>query len=302
MLKQITILSGKGGTGKTTLAASLAELADKIVLADCDVDAPDLHMLMKPEILEEEEFRSSKVAFIDEAECVECGRCEEFCRFEAVKKIGQGFKIDPVLCEGCGVCVYVCLSDAVRLIEQVNGHSYISKIENGFMSHALLDPGEENSGKLVSVVRQNAQNIAKKKNIGLILNDGSPGIGCPVIASIGGVDLGIVVAEPTLSGIHDMERALGVLNHFKVHPAVCVNKCDINADNTEKIESYCVEHNVDLIGKIPFDVAVREALVLGQTPIEHSPESRVCKEIFSIFEKIRVFLDQKENMREKYEI
>jgi MinD superfamily P-loop ATPase len=289
MLRQITVLSGKGGTGKTTLVASLAVLARNVVVTDCDVDAPDLHILLKPEIIEEQEFGSSKEAVIDETKCTECGKCEENCRFNAI----NGITVDPFLCEGCGVCAYICPVEAVELKEKLNGHAYISKIKYGFMSHALLNPGEENSGKLVSLVRQNATKITEKEKIDLILNDGPPGIGCPVIASIGGTDLGLVVVEPTLSGIHDMKRALGLLNHFNVKPLICVNKFDINVENTQMIENYCMENDLKLIGKIPFDTAIREALVLGQSPIEHSPKSKASREIYFVWDRIGLVLNQK---------
>jgi MinD superfamily P-loop ATPase len=281
-LKQITVLSGKGGTGKTTLVASLAVLAGNIVVTDCDVDAPDLHMLLKPEIIKEQEFRGGKVAVINKAKCIDCGKCEEECRFNAIKDV----KVDPVLCEGCGVCAYICPAEAIELREQVCGHAYISKIKYGFMSHARLNPGEENSGKLVTLVRQNARQTAEDHNLDLILNDGSPGIGCPVIASISGVDLGVIVVEPTLSGIHDMERALKLLEHFKVKPMVGINKYDLNIQNTEGIEEFCADNDVDVVGKVSFDPIVTEAMVSGKPVLEHSPESKVSKEIKDVWEKI----------------
>lgn len=281
-MKQITVLSGKGGTGKTTLVASLAVLAGNIVVTDCDVDAPDLHMLLKPEIIKEQEFRGGKVAVINKAKCIDCGKCEEECRFNAIKDV----KVDPVLCEGCGVCAYICPAEAIELREQVCGHAYISKIKYGFMSHARLNPGEENSGKLVTLVRQNARQTAEDHNLDLILNDGSPGIGCPVIASISGVDLGVIVVEPTLSGIHDMERALKLLEHFKVKPMVGINKYDLNIQNTEGIEEFCADNDVDVVGKVSFDPIVTEAMVSGKPVLEHSPESKVSKEIKDVWEKI----------------
>ena len=218
-MKQITVLSGKGGTGKTTLVASFAALTQKTVITDCDVDAPDLHLLLGPQIVQTQKFIGSKVAAIDEEKCIQCGKCEELCRFNAI----ENFSVDPVLCEGCGVCAYICPVDAVELTERVSGYAFISKTKYGPMSHARLNPGEENSGKLVTLVMQNAKQIAETENCTLILNDGPPGIGCPVIASLGGVDMGLVVVEPTLSGIHDMERALGLLKHFKIPSLVCIN-------------------------------------------------------------------------------
>jgi MinD superfamily P-loop ATPase len=281
-LKQITVISGKGGTGKTTLTASFAALAGNVVVADCDVDAPNLHMLLKPEIVSTQEFRGGKKATINETKCTKCGECEKKCRFSAIKAL----KVDRVLCEGCGVCAYVCPAGAVDLREEVSGYAYVSKTAYGFMSHARLSPGEENSGKLVSVVRQNARNIAEENDVEIVLNDGPPGIGCPVIASLSSVDVGVVVVEPTLSGIHDMERALKLLDHFQVYPAVCINKYDINADNTRKIVAYCRDNGISVAGKISYDPLVLKAMVSGKPVPEYSPRSRVSREIEEVWSKV----------------
>jgi MinD superfamily P-loop ATPase len=281
LVKEITVLSGKGGTGKTSVTASLAVLAQNAVLTDCDVDAPDLHMLLKPEVLEKLEFKASRVAVLDEELCVQCGKCEEHCRFGAIEKQ----VIDPILCEGCGVCVYVCPVAAIELEKRISGYAFISKTKYGPMSHALLNPGEENSGKLVSLVRKNAKKIAEKEHCELIINDGPPGIGCPVIASVGGVDVGLIVVEPTLSGIHDMERAQGLLNHFKIPSLVCVNKYDLNEENTSRIEEFCSSNGVKVVGKIPFDPVVTEAMVAGKPVIKYSPESSVSKAIEELWKQ-----------------
>jgi MinD superfamily P-loop ATPase len=281
MVKEITVISGKGGTGKTSLTASFAVLTQHAVLTDCDVDAPDLHMLLKPEILETQEFKASKVAVIDQDTCVQCGKCEEHCRFGAIEKP----VVDPILCEGCGVCVYVCPVAAVELEKRVSGYAFISKTKYGLMSHALLNPGEENSGKLVALVRQNAKMVAEKEKCELIINDGPPGIGCPVIASLGGVDMGLIVTEPTLSGIHDMERALGLLNHFKIPALVCVNKYDINEENTSRIAEFCASNDVEVVGKIPFDPIVTEAMVAGKPIVEYAPKSNVSKAIEELWKR-----------------
>jgi MinD superfamily P-loop ATPase len=281
MVKEITVISGKGGTGKTSLTASFAVLTQHAVLTDCDVDAPDLHMLLKPEILETQEFKASKVAVIDQDTCVQCGKCEEHCRFGAIEK----HVVDPILCEGCGVCVYVCPVAAVEMEKRVSGYAFISKTKYGLMSHALLNPGEENSGKLVSLVRRNAKKVAENENCDLIINDGPPGIGCPVIASVGGVDLGLIVVEPTLSGIHDMERAFGLLRHFKVPALVCVNKCDLNEENTERIVEFCESNGVEVVGKIPFDPIVTEAMVAGKPIVEYAPKSNVSHAIKELWER-----------------
>ena len=281
MVKEITVLSGKGGTGKTSVTGSLAVLAEKAVLTDCDVDAPDLHMLLKPEVLEKQEFKASRVAVMDKELCVQCGKCEDHCRFGAIESL----LIDPVLCEGCGVCEYICPVAAIELEKRVSGYAFISKTKYGPMSHALLNPGEENSGKLVSLVRRNAKKVAEKENCDLIINDGPPGIGCPVIASVGGADVGLIVVEPTLSGIHDMERALGLLKHFKIPALVCINKYDLNEDNTARIAEFCRSTGVKIVGKIPFDPIVTEAMVGGKSILEYSPGSRVSKAIEEMWKK-----------------
>ncbi len=282
MTKEITILSGKGGTGKTSVTASLAVLAKNAVLTDCDVDAPDLHMLLNPEVLETQEFKASRVATIDHDICVQCKKCEEHCRYGAI----TNQVVDPILCEGCGVCVYVCPLAAIKLEKRVSGQAYISKTKYGLMSHALLNPGEENSGKLVALVRKNAKTIAEKNKRDLIINDGPPGIGCPVIASVGGVDLGVIVVEPTLSGIHDMKRALDLLSHFKIPALVCVNKYDLNMENSSTIEEFCKTNGIEVVGKIPFDSIVTEAMVAANPVIEYAPESSVSKAIKQLWKNI----------------
>ena len=282
-MRQLTILSGKGGTGKTSITASFAVLAKNAVVADCDVDAPDLHMLLHPEVIEMKQFKGSKLAIIDETKCTKCGLCREKCAFDAVT---GDLKIDAIACEGCGVCAAVCPANAIALIERISGSSYVSKTKYGFMAHAILYPGESNSGKLVTVVRQNAKIVAEKEKSDLIIIDGSPGIGCPVIASITGVDAGLVVTEPTLSGIHDLERVLRLLNHFHVTPFVCVNMFDINKSNTKKILSFCGENSVEVVGRIPFSPEVTEAMTNGKTIVEYSPRSIVARKIVSMWEKI----------------
>jgi MinD superfamily P-loop ATPase len=291
-MKQITVLSGKGGTGKTTITASFAVLAKNAVVADCDVDAPDLHMLLHPQIIRTQEFKGSKLAAIDESKCVKCGLCREKCRFNAIT---ENFKVDSFSCEGCGVCTIVCPTNAITLTERISGHAYISKTRYGFMAHAMLSPGEANSGKLVTLVRQNAKTLAEKENSNLIIIDGSPGIGCPVIASVTGVDVGLVVTEPTMSGIHDLKRALQLLKHFNVPPFVCVNMYDVNRDNTDRILSFCKGNSVKIAGRIPFNPKVTEAMVNGKTIIEYSPESDVSKEIENIWRKMCLFLKSGSN-------
>jgi MinD superfamily P-loop ATPase len=283
-MKQLTILSGKGGTGKTTITASLAVLARNAVLADCDVDAPDLHMLLHPEVIKTQEFKGSKLAVIDKTKCDNCGFCREKCRFDAIT---EAIEVDPIACEGCGVCAAICPTDAITMIERVSGYAYISKTKYGFMAHASLIPGEANSGKLVTLVRQNARILSEKENSDLIIIDGPPGIGCPVIASVTGVDVGLVVTEPTISGIHDLQRALQLLKHFGVTPLVAVNMHDINLDNTEKILRFCKENSIEVVGRVPFNPKVTEAMVNGKTILEYSPESDAAKEIENIWKSCK---------------
>jgi len=264
-MKQLTVISGKGGTGKTTLLASLAFLVrGDAVLADCDVDAPDLHLLLDPEIVETRDFMGLQVARIDASECTQCGECEENCRFEAI----EDFQVDPRHCEGCRVCTLVCPVDAVSMVDQVSGHAYVSRTRFGTMIHAHLIPGEEASGKLVTMVRELAHEVAESEHKDLVLIDGSPGIGCPVIASITGADLALIMTEPTLSGVHDLERIVGVTLHFGVETLVCINKYDLNLEVTEQIERWCREMGIGMAEKLPFDPGVVDAMVSRKTVIE----------------------------------
>ncbi|CAD7767217.1 MAG: Electron transport complex subunit RsxB [Candidatus Argoarchaeum ethanivorans] len=282
-MKQITIISGKGGTGKTTLVASFAALAENVVIADCDVDAPDLHLLLHPEIVKREEFRGSKVAAMDKTKCIECGRCEEACRFNAISNTESGYAVNQARCEGCGVCVFVCEQEAIRLEEHVSGHAFISKTKYGTMAHAQLNIAEEASGKLVTVVRNNSQQVAEEEGSDLILIDGSPGIGCPVIASLTGVDLALVITEPTMSGLHDLVRILDVTRHFGIASTVCINKYDINEENSRKITDFCQEREIAIVKNIPYDSVVTDAMVAGIPVVEFSDcaVSDAIKEIWA---------------------
>ncbi len=285
-MRQITIISGKGGTGKTTLVASFAALAENIVIADCDVDAPDLHLLLHPEVVKREEFKGLDVAAMDKSKCIECGICEAACRFKAISDTGSGYEVNPTRCEGCGVCVFVCDQDAIRLEERVSGYAFISKTKYGTMAHAQLNIAEEASGKLVTVVRSNAQRVAEEEGSELILIDGSPGIGCPVIASLTGVDLALVVTEPTMSGLHDLERILDVTRHFGITSVVCINKYDINEANSRRITGFCQERGVTIVRNIPYDPVVTEAMVAAMPVVEFS-DGAVSDAIREIWVSIR---------------
>jgi len=285
-MKQITILSGKGGTGKTTVAASFAALSRNAVFADCDVDASNLHLLLNPEVEETIEFTGLKLAVIDPSKCIQCGLCEEKCRFDAI----HGFEVDPIHCEGCGVCVHVCPAEAIDFVDRVCGHAYISRTRYGPMSHARLKPGMENSGKLVTLVMQNAKKLAEEGSRDLVIVDGPPGIGCPVIASLSEIDYGLVVVEPTLSGIHDLKRALKLLDHFKVEPLVCINKYDLNEENTAEIGEFCAEEGVAVVGLIPFDPEVTRAMVAGLPVVEYAPSSPASEAIKETWEMMSIHL------------
>ncbi|HEY33094.1 MAG TPA: 4Fe-4S binding protein [Dehalococcoidia bacterium] len=273
-MKEIIVLSGKGGTGKTTIVGSFAALAKRKVLADCDVDAADLHLLLSPSEQQKSEFWSGQVARIDEDSCTECGLCQELCRFNAIKD----FRVDPVSCEGCGFCSHICPVEAITMRENMSGYWFISDTSYGPLVHARLGIAQENSGKLVAAVRQQAKQIANERNLDYIISDGPPGIGCPVISSLSGVNLALLVTEPTLSGMHDLERVLGVCRHFGVVPLVCINKCDLNEENTQHIESSCLDQGVKIAGKISFDNIVTQSIVKGIPVVEHS-DGRVSEEI-----------------------
>ena len=284
-MKEIVILSGKGGTGKTTIVGSFAALAKGKVLADCDVDAADLHLLLSPSERQKSEFWSGQVVCIDEDRCTECGLCQKLCRFNAIKY----FRVDPVSCEGCGFCSHICPAEAITMKENMSGYWFISDTRYGPLVHARLGIAQENSGKLVAVVRQQAKQIAENEVKDLIISDGPPGIGCPVISSLSGTSLALLVTEPTLSGMHDLERVLGVCRHFGVPAMVCINKYDLNEENTRQIESHCLSQGVEIAGKVPFDNVVTESIVQGVPVVEYS-SGRVTQEIERMWHTLSIML------------
>lgn len=265
-MKELVIISGKGGTGKTSITASFAALAENPVLADCDVDAADLHLVLGPEILASEPFVSGRAAVIRADDCTQCGLCEEICRFGAV----TNFAVDPLSCEGCGACVEFCPAKTIDFPEQECGTWHRSVTRHGPMVHARMHPGAENSGKLVSLVRSEARKIGEAENRDILLVDGPPGIGCPVIASITGADAVLVVTEPTLSGEHDLKRVMQLAGHFKIPVMICVNKWDINESMTRRIETLAVSMGAKRAGRIPYDAAVTAAQVNGCALVEQS--------------------------------
>ncbi len=271
-MKQIVIISGKGGTGKTSLVASLAALAGTSVLADCDVDAADLHLVVGPSPVERSDFVGGKRAVIDPERCNDCESCVDLCRFGAINGSSTDRTVDPLACEGCGVCAWFCPEQAISLVDAIEGEWYRSETRFGPMVHARLHPAGENSGKLVSLLRAEARSTAEERKIETVLIDGSPGIGCPVIASITGADLALVVTEPTLSGLHDFERVIGLTRHFGIRSMVVVNKYDLNEANTRRIEALATGLGTGVAGRIRFDPAVTGAQVEGVPLVEFSSD------------------------------
>ncbi len=282
-MKELTIISGKGGTGKTSITGSFASLAANKVLADCDVDAADLHLILQPEIKHRKDFSGGKIAYINPDLCTSCGKCVDVCHFDA---ISDDFVVDPVSCEGCSVCVHFCPVNAIEFNPALNGEWYISDTRYGPMVHARLGIAEENSGKLVSIVRQQAKKLAEENELNLIIVDGSPGVGCPVISSLTGTNAVLIVTEPTLSGMHDLERVVSLAkDHFNIPTYVCVNKYDLNSGITDKIDAYCREHDILLVGKIRYDTVFTQAMIHKKSVVEYS-DGAVTGEIKSMWEKL----------------
>lgn len=290
-MKQIVIISGKGGTGKTVLTASFASLAKDKVMVDCDVDAADLHLLLHPSVKERFEFRSGQTARIDKVRCCECCECIDMCRFDA---IGKDFVIDPVSCEGCALCSRICRYGAISMEENISGEWFISDTRYGPFVHARLGIAEDNSGKLVSRIRQAAKEIAEKERKSYILIDGPPGIGCPVIASITDTDLALIVTEPTLSGIHDMLRIIDTTGHFQIPVKVVINKFDLNPENSEKINDICESTDIEIVGRIPFSAKVPRSLVQAVPFVEYA-QDEVAGEIISIWNKMESIIQEKKS-------
>lgn len=282
-MKELSVTSGKGGTGKTTLAAAFASLEGDVVIADCDVDASNLHLVLNPEVLETQEFKGLRVALKDEERCNGCGECLENCRFGA---IDENFNIMEDRCEGCGVCEYVCPVNTIQLVERVSGHVFLSITRFGPMSHARLKAAEEASGKLVSAVRENARKLSRERGSELIIIDGPPGIGCPVIAAMAGVSLVLIVTEPTLTGRMDLERIHGVSSHFGIPAVVCINKYDINVGNAREIEEFCEEKGIDLGGRLPYDNVTTEAMIQGRTVVEYS-DGDFSREVTNAWKRVK---------------
>lgn len=276
-MKELVVISGKGGTGKTSFTAAFAALAHNAVLADCDVDAADLHIILDPQVRQTSDFSGGKQAAIDPSKCMGCGRCAGLCRSEAIRLdgpandvIGKTYVIDAIACEGCGVCVEFCPMKAIKLHEVVNGQWFLSETRFGPMVHAKLGIAQANSGKLVTLIRRQAREIAEERRVELIIADGSPGIGCPVIASITGADLVLIVTEPTLSGRHDLGRVADLAANFGIRTLLCINKADINPQMTEQIGAEARKRGITVVGEIPYDDAFTKAQILKATIVEYT--------------------------------
>jgi len=312
-MKQLVILSGKGGTGKTSVTAAFAHLAaqnhfaNRTILADADVDAANLELVLQPRLLEQQDFKGGKVAVIDQDTCASCGDCEVVCRFDAIHPHplpfsqgekgappspdgrgagGEGYYVDPIACDGCAACVYQCPSQSISMREQIAGKFYFSESRYGPLYHANLFPGQENSGKLVTLVKQRARLQALDENRELVIVDGPPGIGCPVISAVSGASLALIVAEPTVAGVHDMRRILQTVQHFGVRALVCVNKADVYPAGAEEIESFCRENGIETVGRIPFDLTVARAMVAGEAVTAFQPEAPASVAIRQVWERV----------------
>jgi MinD superfamily P-loop ATPase len=282
-LKELIVISGKGGTGKTSLMAAFASLAENKILCDADVDAADLHLIMDPSIVQRTDFQSGNTAKINRQQCTECGTCRDMCRWDA---ISEDFVVNPISCEGCGVCVYFCPEKAIDFPEDTCGEWFISETRFGPMVHARLGIAEENSGKLVTLVRQQASRLGEEKKLDLILTDGPPGVGCPVIASIGGASAVLVVTEPTVSGSHDMQRVVELAAYFKVPAMLCVNKFDLNPELSQQIEDYAAGKGLPCLGRVPFDPMITRAMVQGKTIFEYDGQSPAAEAIRGVWQRL----------------
>ncbi|MFH2127658.1 MAG: ATP-binding protein [Pseudomonadota bacterium] len=284
-MPEILVISGKGGTGKTSVTGALAYLAQNKIICDLDVDAPDLHLLLQPQARQVHQFHSGNEAIINPELCTSCGLCWEKCRFEAIAPDGEAFRVDPLKCEGCKLCVALCPAEAIDFPQRHCGAWQVSDTRMGPMVHAQLFPGQENSGRLVALLRQRARELSQENGYELILSDGPPGIGCPVISSMSGTDLAVAVTEPTPSGRHDLERVVELCRHFKVPAGVIINKCDLNLDQSRAIADYCAREGLELLAELPFDPAMVRAMVRGQVITEYQ-QNGLAEDLAQAWEKI----------------
>lgn len=302
--KQLIILSGKGGTGKTSICAAFAHLSmmhgtlPPSVFVDADVDAANLSLVLQPSISDPKEFWGGSIAVINADQCVNCGACAAVCRFDAIFPDPKGAQmqwIDPIVCDGCAACVYACPEGAIRMVQQQEGNWFQSNTSFGSLFHAELFPGKENSGKLVTLIKQQARLFASENHSPLLIIDGPPGIGCPVISACAGVDLGLIVTEPSLAGIHDLKRVLGTLRHFRIPAVICINKADIYPEGTKAIREYAAVEEINLVGEIPYDENIPKAMIEGQPITLVFPESPAALSAQSVWQKVIQLLQPQEN-------
>ena len=291
-MKQLVILSGKGGTGKTSVAAAFAHLAAEgqmpvqAVLADADVDAANLELVLDPHVLQEEDFWGGQVAMIDHLECSGCGQCIQICRFDAIHQVEDQYQVDLIACEGCAACVYSCPVDAIRMQDQIAGKWFRSESRYGPLFHAALQPAKENSGKLVTLIKQHARLLALNDGYELVIVDGPPGIGCPVISAVSGADLALIVTEPSVAGVHDMRRILDTTNHFGMRALVCINKADLYQTGAEEIEAYCQSQGIEVVGAIPYDLSVIKAMAHGYPVTVYQPDGLASEALREVWMRV----------------
>lgn len=285
-MNEIVILSGKGGTGKTSISAAFATLHQNTIVADCDVDAANMHLILQPENHHDGNMVTGYKAEIIQDSCVQCGVCMEFCSFNAISCKNEKYIISEAACDGCQLCWRLCSSEAIKLVPSDKSRWFIGDYRFGKLVHARLQPGEENSGKLVSMVRDIAKSYAQDVGIDTVIIDGPPGTGCPAISSVTGAAKTLIVTEPTQSGFHDMKRILDLTMSFKVKSYVLINKYDLNSDVTLEIEQWCLQKGILVVGKIPFDTQIVEAMLQCKSIVECLPQSEVSIEIKRIWEYI----------------
>ncbi len=291
-MKEIVVISGKGGTGKTSIMSSLAYLAaDKAVIADCDVDAANVHLILKPDILQKEDFYSGLFAEIDHDKCIDCGLCKDYCRFDAIHNIDRKYEVDKISCEGCGFCMHICPTKALTMKPQRAGEWMLSDTRIGTkLVHAKLGIGAENSGKLVAKVKNEAKLVARKEKKEYVIVDGSPGIGCPVVSSISGADFVVYVTEPTVSAVHDLKRVVALVKKFKIPSACIINKFDINEKQVQEIKNFLKEKNIPLLTELPYDEKFTKAMVEGKTIIEMD-NSSISNGVKKSWQKIKKLIN-----------
>jgi len=283
---EIAIISGKGGTGKSSISAAFATLNGKVVIADCDVDSANLYLIFNPSHEEEEVYIAGSKAVIDYSLCTNCGLCMNYCRFDAISLINDKISISEIACDGCVLCSRICPANAIKMVPNNKSMMYSGSFRNGKMVYGRLAPGEENSGKLVNMVREKSKQTAKANGLDTIILDGPPGIGCPVISTLTGVDKVVIVTEPTISGLHDMQRVMGIVQKFNLKAYVIINKYDLNASMSTQIKKWCKESNIDIAGELLFDKNMVEAMVQAKSITEFNPDLEISKKIKIIWNKI----------------